>query len=318
MSLVVARSQVRCALHPKYEAKRPPTADCPRCRNIWSARRAAERVESRLDVTRPFLKWVGGKRQLLPELSKYVPAKFGRYYEPFVGGGALFFDLRASGWAGEAVLGDSNALLIETYKGIRDDVELIINYLGKMRYDRDFYVDTRADQPDPYKASATRVAAWFIYINKCGFNGLFRVNKSGQCNVPFGRYDNPTICDEPRLRACSVALRKTILDCDDFERVIQTSRKGDLVYFDSPYVPISASSNFTGYTPGGFDYKDQVRLRDLAWSKREQGVHVILSNADVPLVRELYAKFDIHAVEARRNINSKATARGKVGEVIIT
>lgn len=267
---------------------------------------------------KPFLKWVGSKRQLLPELRKHVPAKFGRYYEPFVGGGALFFNLRASGWDGEAVLGDFNALLIETYKGVRDRVDVVAARLYGMKYDPKRYAAARAAQPDPSKVPSEVVAAWFIYINKCGFNGLFRVNKSGQCNVPFGRYDNPTICDEPTLRACSVALRKTILDCDDFERVIQTSRKGDLVYFDPPYVPVSASANFTGYTSGGFDYKDQVRLRDLAWSKRERGVHVILSNADVPLVRELYAKFDIHAVEARRNINSDAGKRGKVGETIIT
>jgi DNA adenine methylase len=274
---------------------------------------------ARSDVApKPLLKWVGGKRQLLPELRKYVPAKFGRYYEPFVGGGALFFDLRAQGWDGEAVLGDMNDLLIRTYVGVRDDVEWVIRRLQKMKYDRDYYAKTRAGQPDPFKESPAFVAAWFIYINKCGFNGLWRVNKSGRCNVPFGHYDNPTICDEPTLCACRTALKKTILDCDDFERTIQTTLKGDLIYFDCPYVPVSATANFTGYTSGGFDYKDQVRLRDLAWREREQGVHVILSNADVPLVRELYAKFDIHAVEARRAINSKASGRGKVGEVIIT
>jgi DNA adenine methylase len=271
-----------------------------------------------ISAPRPFLKWVGGKRQLLPELRKYVPAKFGRYYEPFVGGGAMFFDLRARGWDGEATLSDFNALLIETYKGVRDDVEWVIRRLQKMKYDRDYYVETRAGQPDPFKESLAFVAAWFIYINKCGFNGLWRVNKSGQCNVPFGRYDNPTICDEPTLRACAAALRNTSLYCDDFDRTIRTFRKGDLVYMDCPYVPVSATANFTGYTSGGFDYKDQVRLRDLAWRQREEGVHVILSNADVPLVRDLYAKFDIHAVEARRNINSDAGKRGKVGEVIIT
>jgi DNA adenine methylase len=281
-------------------------------------RREIDRIDSRSDaVPKPLLKWVGGKRQLLSELRKYIPAKFGRYYEPFVGGGALFFDLRARGWDGRASLNDMNGLLAWTYVGVRDDVEWVIRRLQKMKYDRDYYAETRASQPG-LDESVAFIAAWFIYINKTGFNGLWRVNKSGQCNVPFGRYDNPTICDEPTLRACSEALRRGEIRNVDFQAAGGVAYKGDLVYYDPPYAPVSATANFTGYTSGGFNYTDQVRLRDLAWRQREKGVHVILSNADVPLVRALYAKFDIHAVEARRAINSTAGKRGKVGEVIIT
>jgi DNA adenine methylase len=155
-------------------------------------------------------------------------------------------------------------------------------------------------------------------LNKCGFNGLYRVNKAGKFNVPFGRYTNPTICDADGLRACAAALHKTKLVIGDFEKTVKSAERGDLVYFDPPYVPVSATADFTGYTAGGFGFAEQERLRDCAAALKKRGVHVILSNADVPIVRKLYKGFAIRAVSARRNINSAGGKRGAVGEVIIT
>jgi DNA adenine methylase len=273
----------------------------------------------------PPVKWVGGKRQLLPELLKHIPmpapiecgsAKT-HYYEPLVGGGALFFKLRELGFLGSATLGDENERLVRMYMGVRNDVEAVIECLKGMRYDSDEFYETRARLIDT--AEDAEVAAWFIYLNRCGFNGLYRVNRKNEFNVPFGKYTNPTICDADGLRRTAAALRKTTFKIGDFEKTVKTAERGDLVYFDPPYVPVNKTSDFTGYTRDGFTFKDQERLRDCALALKRRGVHVVLSNADVPIVRKLYANvFKIHAVSARRNINSKGSARGAVGEVIIT
>lgn len=270
-----------------------------------------------------FLKWVGGKRQLLPELVKALPqdGEMGHYYEPFLGGGALFFELRNRGWRGSATLGDANELLIRTYRGVRNDVEGVIEYLKNSTYNKKEYLEERARSGLMYnKPDDDEVAAWFIYINKCGFNGLWRVNKRGECNVPFGKYTNPLICDAERLRAASVALRRTKLVTTDFEKTVRNAEAGDLCYFDPPYLPKTATANFTSYTRDGFTWQDQVRLRDCALRLKKLGAFVILSNADVPAVYELYdyKPFHITKVSARRAINSRASARGPVGEVLIT
>ena len=270
----------------------------------------------------PFLKWVGGKRQLLSQLADHVPLRleFGHYYEPFLGGGALFFELRNRGWRGPATLGDANELLIRTYRGVRNDVEGVIEYLKNSKYDKKEYLEERARSALMYsKPDDDEVAAWFIYMNKCCFNGLWRVNKKGEFNVPFGTYKNPTICDADGLRAASQALRRTKLVTTDFEKTLRNVESGDLVYLDPPYLPASATANFTSYTRDGFTWQDQVRLRACALRLKKLGAFVILSNADVPAVHELYGKpFTIRRVEARRAINSRASARGPVGEVIIT
>jgi DNA adenine methylase len=265
---------------------------------------------------KPFLKWAGGKRQLLPELRKYVPEKFEHYYEPFVGGGALFFDLRAHGGKFRATLGDANERLVRTYLGVRNDVESVINQLKGMRYEKAFYLAQRGRRVD--LADDSEVAAWFIYLNRTGFNGLYRVNSKGQFNVPFGRYDNPTICDAENLSACAGALGGTKIVSGDFEKIVRSAETGDFCYCDPPYVPAGGAADFTSYTSGGFTIADQERLVRTARGLKGRGVHVVLSNADVPVVRRLYRGFTITRVQARRNINSKATARGTVGEVIIT
>jgi DNA adenine methylase len=270
---------------------------------------------------KPILKWCGGKRQLLPQIYKAMKSfsPEGHYYEPFVGGGALFFDLRAGGWRDAATLGDANERLVRTYIGVRDDVEEVISALSKGKYEKAFFLRERARHIDT-AADDAEVAAWMIYLNRTCFNGLYRVNKKGQFNVPFGRYTNPTICDAEGLRAASKALKKTKIVDWDFEKTVKSAEKGDFVYFDPPYVPVSATADFTKYTAGGFGDDDQIRLRDCAIVLKLRGVHVVLSNADCPRVWQLYGAsiFKVTRVEARRNVNSKGSARGAVGELLIT
>ncbi len=272
--------------------------------------------EDGLRIASPIFKAAGGKTQLLPKLLPYVPEKIGTYYEPFVGGAALFFALAPR--LRRAVLGDANERMMRTYMGVRDEVDEVIRLLGRMRYEKKFYYRQRKRNPETMDEA--EVAAWFIYMNKCGFNGLYRVNKQGGFNVPFGKYTNPTICDEPGLRACSAILRKTRanLRTTDFEKTVRSAERRDFVYFDPPYVPISDTANFTAYTVDGFGHEDQVRLRDTAVALKKRGVVVVLSNHDVPIVRKLYKGFKFERVKAKRNINSKASKRGPVWEVIIT
>jgi DNA adenine methylase len=261
---------------------------------------------------RPFVKWAGGKRQLLPELLRYVPEDYGRYYEPFVGGGALFFELRPP----VAVLTDVNARLIRTYRGVRDQVERVIALLGSYPYDEKFYYELRDADIDTQ--TDADVAAWFIYLNKVGFNGLYRVNRKNRFNVPFGRHKNPAICDDATLRACSAALGRASLEVADFETAAREAAPGDLVYFDPPYVPLSVTSSFTSYTSDGFGREAQVRLRDLALELKQRGVHVLLSNSSADFVRDLYQpSFTTTEVSATRLVNSKVSQRGAITELVI-
>jgi len=261
---------------------------------------------------RPFVKWAGGKRQLLPQLRRFVPEGFGRYYEPFVGGGALFFELRPA----DAVLTDTNERLIRTYRGVRDDVEQVIELLRDCRHEESFFYAQRERDIDA--ESDAEVAAWFIYLNKVGFNGLYRVNRQNRFNVPFGRHKNPTICDEETLRACSAALAGSRIDKVDFAAAVKGAQAGDLVYFDPPYVPMSVTANFTQYTSDRFDVAAQERLRDLALELKRRGVHVLLSNSSAPLVRSLYQEgFETFEVSATRLVNSKVTGRGAITELVM-
>jgi DNA adenine methylase len=263
-------------------------------------------------TVRPFIKWVGGKRQLLSELEPRVPSRFNTYHEPFVGGGALFFHLLPE----RSVLSDTNERLVRAYCGVRDSVEDVIELLSSYPHDRDFYMKMRAVDIDA--RTDVEVAAWFIYLNRTGFNGLYRVNRQNQYNVPFGDYDNPTICDAENLRACSRALRHADIRCEPFETVLDRARPGDFVYFDPPYVPLSASSSFTSYTSGGFGMDSQRRLRDVAHALKERGVRVLLSNSSAPEVYSLYGDhFELAEVGATRAVNCKASGRGRVQELLI-
>ena len=267
----------------------------------------------------PFLKWVGGKRQLLPELLARVPRSFKSYYEPFVGGGALFWVL-SSQWRlkGEASLNDANRELMTTYRAIRDDVSGVLHALQDhaLSHSEKYFYRVRGMVGTTPVSTAART----IYLNKTCFNGLYRVNKSGGFNVPFGRYKNPTICDEENLHACSQALKhKVALLEGDFAVHASRAHKGDLVYLDPPYVPLNATSDFTSYTVDGFGDQDQVRLRDLALELKRKGVFVLLSNSSAPRVYNLYKKgFTVEKVEAKRSVNSKASGRGVVKELLIT
>lgn len=279
----------------------------------------------------PFAKSAGGKRKLVPTILEILPKKFTRYFEPFVGGGALFFGIQAAypGMLSHAWLNDANEPLISTYFAIQRTVEQLIKDLKHPRYanTQEAFLKVRSTcfrhfEGERYGTLHSRHAAEFIYLNRCGFNGLFRVNGSGQFNVPFGRYENPTICDAENLRACAEALKETILTSHDFahpELIGSNLRKNDVIYYDPPYVPKSATADFTKYTADGFGPEDQKRLHDVALKLKKRGVFVLLSNSDTPPVRELYRKKDWTLKEVRmaRAINNDGAGRGKVGELLI-
>ena len=267
---------------------------------------------SRYKIPRPFLKWVGGKRQVLHELQKSIKKFDGRYLEPFVGGGALFFELDSS----NATISDTNRELIDCYVVVRDHVEELIETLKEHVYEKDYYYKVRALDPDGLD-SVSR-AARMIFLNKAGFNGLYRVNNKGTFNVPFGRYKNPTLCDEDNLRGCSSALHNIDVVCASFDSVLDSARKGDFVYFDPPYVPVSDTAHFTSYQKNGFSEDDQKRLVDVFDELSRRHIHAMLSNSDVPWIHEHYRNHNIRIIKARRSVNSKANRRGFVGEVIVT
>lgn len=265
-------------------------------------------------TARPFLKWVGGKGQLLEQMRPLLPERFGRYFEPFVGSAALFFHLRPE----SATLTDVNAELINSYVAVQKHVDDVIRALEKHEYEETHYYRVRA--LDPVELSLADRAARTIYLNKTGYNGLYRVNRAGRFNVPFGRYVNPGFRHPDslaNLRACARALRSVKLAVRDFGEVVRHARRGDFVYFDPPYVPVSETADFTSYIPGGFGQEQQERLAAVFATLAEKGAYVMLSNSDTPRVRALYARFRIDGVLAARSINSKVTHRGKVGEVVV-
>ncbi len=264
-------------------------------------------------VPRPFLKWVGGKTQLLPKLLERMPAKFGVYHEPFVGGGALFLEVQP----GEAHLSDTNAELMNCYQVLRRDLPRLIELLKQYPYEKRFYYRMRAKSPEDLEP--VERAARTIYLNKTGFNGLYRVNSKGGFNVPFGRYTNPIICDETNLRAVAARLRGVKLHLEDFAKVLDRAKKGDFVYFDPPYYPLSVTAHFTDYTKDGFGHAEQVRLAETFDALHERGVFVMLSNSDHPCIHELYdgKGYVMEKVLVPRSVNSKPSARGKITEVLI-
>ena len=265
---------------------------------------------------KPFIKWVGGKTQLLPKLIERIPDDFGRYYEPFVGGGALFFRLQPQ----RACLTDINPDLVNLYIVIRDKVGDLVEDLSQHVYEKDYFYRIRSVDRTPEYEMWTDVqrASRFIYLNKTCYNGLYRVNSKGQFNAPFGRYTNPTILDADNLYACHRTLRKAVIEVSDFYKVRRRIRDNDFVYFDPPYAPLSATSKFTSYTKNGFDVEMQYALRDLCCALDKRGVRFMLSNSSAPLILDLYAEFNIELVYATRSINSNAGKRGKIPEVVVT
>ena len=267
-----------------------------------------------LEEARPFVKWAGGKRQLLDELTQGLPY-FENYHEPFIGGGALFFRLEAMNRIKRAYLSDSNAELINTYSVIKNEVFELMSELASPLYvnDEAAYYKIRASRP---KTNVER-AARFIYMNKTAFNGLYRVNSSGGFNVPFGRYDNPKILDSQNLMLVHRALQKDELYCGDFTIALKNAKRGDFVYFDPPYFPISKTSNFTGYTKDGFGENEQKKLLKTYKELDSKGCFVLLSNSYSDFISELYAEFEPETVHANRMINCKGNQRGKIKELIV-
>ncbi|MBI2376753.1 MAG: DNA adenine methylase [Deltaproteobacteria bacterium] len=268
-------------------------------------------------LARPFLKWVGGKTQLLDQLLRLVPPSFRGYHEPFLGGGAMFFALARGGRLDGArvELSDVNEELVDTYSAVRDRARAVVSELNQHRHDRAYYYEVRAQ--DPASLSPAARAARMLYLNRCGFNGLYRVNRKGEFNVPFGRYTNPRICDEENILAASSALSRARVSFRDFEHVVEHAAPGDFVYFDPPYVPLSTSSSFTSYAKGGFGEPEQNRLAETFESLTRNGVYCMLSNSDAPWVRERYSGFRVLPVLARRNVNSNPDRRGPITEVVV-
>ncbi len=262
----------------------------------------------------PLLKWAGGKRQLAAAILARMPERIDTYYEPFVGGGAVFFALASEGRFKRAVLSDRNADLVCVYRAVQSDVESVIDALGTMRHTESEYYRIRGTRP----RSEARRAARIIYLNKTGYNGLYRVNRAGQFNVPFGRYENPRICDEQNLRAVAHTLRNVDITVDDFGKVASRAGSGDAVYFDPPYVPVSRTASFSSYHNEPFGLIEHQRLAELFGSLKARGVHVVLSNSDTPETRRLYVPFGYEVVNARRAINSNAARRGPVTELLVS
>jgi DNA adenine methylase len=287
---------------------------------------------------KPFLKWVGGKTQLLPELEARLPADFARsvrvYAEPFVGGGALLFHLLSKGLRPERiVVNDSNPDLANAWRVVQRHADGLVEALARFETDyhglpdesakRSFYLGVRcsfnAGRADTGSADVAR-AAELLFLNRTCFNGLYRVNAKGWFNVPFGKYANPSICDEPTIRAASAALTGAEILCVDFAEAVKHAGPGWFVYFDPPYRPISATSAFCDYTQGGFGDEEQRRLADVCRALDESGVRWLLSNSDPPdgFFDGLYRGFRIDRVRAARAINSKGDGRGKISEIIVS
>lgn len=271
-------------------------------------------------ILQPFTKWTGGKRQLLPVIKSLMPESYHHYFEPFIGGGALFFDLAPK----TAYINDFNSELINCYRQIKENPDELIELLTKHQESnsKEYYLELRSVDRDGRieEMSAVERSARIMYMLRVDFNGLYRVNSKNQFNVPYGRYKNPKIVDSDLILAISDYLNKNNIHIlnGDFEKSVQSVQAKDFVYFDPPYIPLSETSAFTSYTHEGFSYEDQVRLRDTFRMLSEKGAFVMLSNSSSPLVEQLYQGFTIHKVEATRTNGAKISSRGKISEIIVT
>lgn len=274
-------------------------------------------------TVKPIMKWVGGKRELLPELRKNIPSSFDKetntYYEPFIGGGALLFDILPH----YGVINDSNEELVNLYTVVKNDVDSLIREVSFYPYDKDFYYSIRElDRKEgfPDFLSDIQRAARTLYLNKTCFNGLYRVNKKGQFNTPFGKYSNPTICKENDLKDVSYYFNDNDISImsGDFAQCVKDAQEGDFVYLDPPYVPLSKTSSFTSYTKEGFEDCDQRRIKSIIDDLSNNGVYVLMSNSSSPDVFDLYSSdYNVETVKVARKVNSKAHKRNKIDEFLI-
>lgn len=272
----------------------------------------------------PFVKWAGGKRQLISQMKNFFPNNFNNYIEPFVGGGAVFFYLyKNNRIKNRAILIDINKDLINCYEVIKNQVESLIEELKiheKYKHNKKYYYKIRAWDRDSRKyntLSDIKKAARILYMNRVCFNGLYRVNSKGQFNVPFGRYKNPNICDEENLRAVSKALKNVELVHGSFKECLKYSEENDFIYFDPPYHPISESSSFTSYTKEDFQKQSQIELKKLFQKLNKKNCHLILSNSYTDFIKNLYKDYSLKILKAKRAINSNGDSRGKIKEILI-
>ena len=272
-------------------------------------------------LAQPFLKWAGGKRQLLPIIKEFQPTKYTQYYEPFVGAGAVLFFMQPK----KSTINDTNSELINCYRVIKDHPEELLAQIQhhKQQNSQEYYYKLREqDRKDNFKnLSSVQRAARIIYLNKTCFNGLFRVNSRGQFNVPYGKYSNPVIADPAVIRAVSEYLNRANvrIKCGDFEKSVATARKGAFIYFDPPYHPLSDTSSFTGYSINGFGEEEQIRLKQVCDKLSDRGCQVLASNSASPFIKELYddSRYEIIDVLATRAINAVGSKRGKINELLI-
>lgn len=261
---------------------------------------------------KPFIKWAGGKGQLLSQYETYFPKDFLNYMEPFLGGGAVYFHLAPD----RAILSDINEELINTYHMVRDNVGELLLSLRTHKNEKEYYYKIRA--LNPLNLSPVERASRFIYLNKTCYNGLYRVNRKGQFNVPFGRYKNPLICNKEGLCNASEALQRAELLVKDFDEItLERAKSNDFIYFDPPYFPLSETSSFTSYASNGFGLEEQVKLANVFKELNKRGCFLMLSNSSVPIIRKLYQEFRIIEVHASRAISCKGEGRGRITELLI-
>lgn len=267
----------------------------------------------------PFLKWVGGKRQLMPSIVEHLPQNINdyKYIEPFIGGGAVLFNLQPK----NAIINDFNEELINVYQVIKNNLDELIEDLKKHKNEADYFYSIRSlDRNDEFKKLTTvQRASRIIFLNKTCFNGLYRVNNAGEFNSPFGRYKNPNIVNEPTLKAVNKFLNNNNIEINsgDYSEILKQADKKCFVYLDPPYHPISESSNFTGYVQGGWNIYDQIDLKTACDELHKRGVKFLLSNSSADFIKDLYKDYKITIVKANRAINSNGADRGEVDEVLI-
>jgi len=276
----------------------------------------------------PFVKWAGGKGQLLSELNKLIPSQFNRYFEPFLGGGAMFFHLMSRGIRFNAYLSDTNGELITAYTAVKNNVKEVIRllqtyeteykrYPSYSKEQQEYYFQLRNARNNIKSRNDVEIAALLIALNKTCFNGLYRVNRRGEFNVPPGKYKNPLICDSSNLENVSNALAGATILADDYRNAMENAQRGDFIYLDPPYDPQSCTSNFTAYTPDGFGRENQVQLASVSNKLSDRGCFVLLSNSDTPFIRALYSDFSIKEVDVQRAINCKGSKRAGHKELLI-
>ncbi len=276
---------------------------------------------------KPFVKWVGGKSKLIPEISKLIPNKINNYYEPFMGGGALFFELSNKKLiTNHSYINDINKKLMNCYEIIKQDPDSLIKLLKniekeykKLNLDnqKKYFYQIRQEYNQNSLDNLT-YCAYLIFLNKTCFNGMYRENSKGEYNIPFGDQPNPTICDVGNIQAVSHTLHDTHITSTSFEESIKTCKKSDFIYFDPPYYPLNTTANFTNYSKNNFTFKEQIKLSETFKQLHQKGCFVMLSNSNTDFIRKLYQPFNIHEVYSARSINSKGEKRGKIKELIIT